>query len=416
MNRVMATTLLFALLAGCASYGQQRTQRAICREASSLSGECKAADFIVLDGDGDGTALAPALAFVEFDQNGMPYDPASIDDVIGKIAATAAQPPQRLLLVVFIHGWNHNAAQSDGNVIAFKAFLRQLQAQEQVLAVGKRRAVVGVYLGWQAKASDNSLLELLSYRDKKELGMTTGVEGVRGVLARLAALRRAAPESRLVLIGHSFGGGVLFTAVKDRIVAAVGDPQARRQKAYGDLVILLNPAIEAEQFVALHQAVAQTAFAACEPLAMASFTSEADTALSREFPRGMRVFYPQRLAAASADEAALITTAYGLYPAFSRYRLRVLPGATVETALTPAAFTAAARTWGGFRAGTGAFALGGIELASGTALAPQPWVPLLNVRVDKALIQEHNAIWDPKFAYFIRGLVGMEFAKGDACR
>ncbi|MCC4597919.1 alpha/beta hydrolase [Xanthomonas campestris pv. phormiicola] len=414
MNRVVATALLLAFLSGCASYGQQRTQRAICREASSLSSGCKAAEFIVLDGDG--AAPAPALAFVEFDQNGAPYDPASIDDVIGKIAATAAQPPQRLLLVVFIHGWNHNAAQNDGNVIAFKAFLRQLQAQEQVLAVGKRRAVVGVYLGWQAKASDNSLLELLSYRDKKELGLTTGVEGVRGVLARLAELRRAAPESRLVLIGHSFGGGVLFTAVKDRIVAAVGDPQAPRQKAYGDLVILLNPAIEAEQFVALHQAVAQTAFRACEPLAMASFTSDADTALSREFPRGMRLFYPQRLAAASADEAELITTPYGLYPPFSRYRLRVLPGATVETALTPAAFTAAARTWSGFRAGTGAFALGGIELASSATQAPQPWVPLLNVRVDKALIQEHNAIWDPRFAYFIRGLVGMEFAKGDACR
>ncbi|WP_369936908.1 alpha/beta hydrolase [Xanthomonas tesorieronis] len=414
MNRMVATTLVCAFLAGCSSYGQQRTQRTICHEASSLSGECKGAEFIVLDGDG--TAPAPALAFVEFDQNGTPYDPASIDDVIGKIATASAQPPQRQLLVVFIHGWNHNAAQSDGNVIAFKAFLRQLQAQEQVLAVGKRRAVVGVYLGWQAKASDNSLLELLSYRDKKELGLTTGVQGVRGVLERLATLRRAAPESRLVLIGHSFGGGVLFTAVKDRIVAAIADPQAPRQKAYGDLVILLNPAIEAEQFVALHQTVAQTTFPACEPLAMASFTSDADTALSREFPRGMRLFYPQRLAVASADEAERITTPYGLYAPFSHYRLRVLPDATAQTALTPAAFTAAARTWGGFRAGTGAFALGGIALAPNAAPAPQPWVPLLNVRVDKALIQEHNAIWDPRFAYFIRGLVGMEFAKGDACR
>ncbi|WP_185822480.1 hypothetical protein [Xanthomonas sp. GW] len=148
----MATALLFALLAGCASYGQQRTQRASCREVSPLASACKAAEFIVLDGDG--TAPAPALAFVEFDQKGVPYDPASIDDVIDKIAASAAQPPQRLLLVVFIHGWNHNAAQSDGNVIAFKAFLRQLQAQEQgagggQAACGGRRlpGVAGQSLG-----------------------------------------------------------------------------------------------------------------------------------------------------------------------------------------------------------------------------------------------------------------------------
>jgi hypothetical protein len=418
MHRIIATALLLAGLCGCASYGQQRPDRTACHEASSLSPACRSADFIVLDQDRDEAgAPAPALAFVEFDEHGRPYDPAAIDDVMGKIAAFAARPPQRVLMVVFIHGWNHNAAQNDGNVIAFKAFLRQLQAQERTSAVGQRRAVVGVYLGWQAKASGHDLVALLSYRDKKELGLTTGVDGVRGVLARLAAMRRASQHSRLVAIGHSFGGGVLFSAVKDRLAEAVGAAQGGRQPAYADLVVLLNPAIEAEQFVALHAAAARTRFPACTPLALVSFTSEADTALSREFPRGMRLFYAQRIAQAGAGGAALITTPYGLYPDFSRYRLRPLPGAAAPTALTPEAFSAAVRTWGRFRAGPGAFALGGLELAATAASPPPaPWVPLLNVRVDGSLIQDHNAIWDPRFAYFVRGLVSMEFARGDACR
>lgn len=402
-------TGLLLLLAGCGGI-QQRTSTSVCDEPESAASldACSHSAFINLTARD--ASVSPAIAFVEYDENGVEYDRNAIASVLGTIRAVQSKENRSLLMVVFIHGWNHNAAQTDGNVASFKTFLRNLQREELNLAVGQPRKVVGIYVGWQGKASAFQLQELLSYRRGKELGLETG-KSVTPVLRELSAIRRADRNSRLAVVGHSFGAGVLYSAVSDDVLASIRKDDGGPGRLFGDLVVLVNPAVEAALFVPLQEAMKRP-FPACTKLAMVSFTSEADTALSTWFPRGMRFFYADRISGDASD--ALLTTPYGLYRDFSGYALR---GTPAETVLTKEAFNRAVPTWHAFRDGRSSFDLGGVVLGRKDGRAgDDAWRPALNVLVDKALIQEHNEIWDPKFTYFLRGMIGMEFARLRECR
>jgi hypothetical protein len=351
---------------------------------------------------------------MEFNIEGVPFDKTNIDNVLARIESLSAENYKNLLMVAFIHGWHHNAAQTDRNVIEFKKFLLELQREEHSLAVGTPRSVVGIYLGWQGRASENVLVNLLSYRDKKELGLSTGEKSVVHVIERLSKIRASNGNNRLILVGHSFGGGVLYSAVRKELLDNLKSSNPINTKLIGDLVVLLNPAVEAKRFVDVHKLL-KDRFEECTPLLMVSFTSEADTALSDEFPRGMHLFYGDQLKGDPSD--VLLTTAYGRYQEFSNYQLMLGPDAVVESNLSKSVFNSAVSTWASFRDGSTPFKLGAITLKGKKGGVHQGhWVPVMNVMVDRTLIAEHNEIWDPKFTYFLRGLVGMEFAKARRCR
>jgi len=398
-------------VAGCGNV-QQRPDSSACSELSATSATCSKSSYITLESEGQ--SEHPTIAFIEFNDDGLPFDITDRDTVIGNISALSSQSDRSLLMVTFIHGWHHNAAQTDRNVIEFKSFLRSLQKEEQNLAVGTPRSVVGIYIGWQGKASESSkLANLLSYRKKKELGLETGRKSVIQVVQKLQTIRESDHNSRLVLVGHSFGGGVLYSAIKEALLEKLGDSSSRNIDLFGDLVILMNPAVEAQQFEVVHSALNKR-FPECTPISMVSFTSEADTALSDEFPRGMRLFYRERLKGNAHD--ALITTAYGRYTEFSNYELRIDPGTDVESTLSRRVFNAAVPSWRRFRMAQSSFDLGGIELFRRVNDSePTAWQPVLNVLVDKSLIGGHNEIWNPEFLYFLRALIGMEFAKLRQC-
>lgn len=413
MNMKPYLILIAFFLVGCLTIQQQqRPDSKLCSEKFVTESKCSSSSFISLDVDGG--AEKPILAFIEFNNEGVPFDQENIDKCLGKIASLSDDSDKNLLMVAFIHGWHHNAAQTDTNVIQFKNFLLALQREEQSLRVGTKRSVVGIYLGWQGKKSENELVNLLSYRDKKELGLSTGKKSVAKVLERLSEIRASNKNNRLILVGHSFGGGVLYSAIRKELLDNLNNPIPRSTKLFGDLVVLLNPAVEAGRFVDVHEHL-NNHFDACTPLAMVSFTSESDTALSKEFPKGMRLFYRDQLRGGASDE--LLTNAYGNYSDFSKYHLTLDPGAVVEDTLTKPVFNTAALSWASFRDGNTPFTLGPIVLKKKESSVQQnQWEPVLNVLVDKTLIAEHNDIWDPKFTYFLRGLVGMEFAKALRCR
>ncbi len=414
MKNLVVLTFIVSMLVGCAA--QFRPEKSTCVEDSPNSALCGRASFIELKQPSQ--SARAKIGFIEFTDSGKPYDPSVVDNVIEKIEAASRTSKKNLLMVVFIHGWNHNAEQTDRNVMEFKRFLSDLQTDETKISVGRERDVIGIYMGWQAKATDSRIVQLLSYRAKKDLGLETGLVGVRDVLERLASLRAGNQNNRLVLIGHSFGGGVLYSAVEGKLIAELSDSDVVHQKAYGDLVILMNPAIEAARFVELQRIASSKIFLKCSSLAMASFTSEADTALSEDFPIGMRLFYADQLA--SSTEPELLTTPYGRYSKFSHYRLSISKSIPLEASLSNESFAKALPTWENFRQAKGAFQIGPIMLKETDSSIAESrkfaGFPILNTLVSGELIPQHNEIWDPRFAYFVRGLVGMEFAKARQCR
>src|SRR4030095_11050731 len=101
------------------------------------------------------------LHFVEFadqgwtypDQALMVHDPTDQSSqqlrlVIERLKAAEQKQPVRVF--VFIHGWKHNAAFDDENVVNFRNFLKEAAEYEDVAQSGNR--VIGVYGAWRGKS------------------------------------------------------------------------------------------------------------------------------------------------------------------------------------------------------------------------------------------------------------------------
>ena len=95
------------------------------------------------------------LFFDEFTDQGLQYPKdiypiagAQIDDTLAGLKDIAADPRYKgISIVVFVHGWKHNAKYDDSNVQAFRALLQSTAALEE--ARGSRYRVVGIYVGWR---------------------------------------------------------------------------------------------------------------------------------------------------------------------------------------------------------------------------------------------------------------------------
>lgn len=66
------------------------------------------------------------LAVVEFDDQGRCYDRGQMDGVAKRLDALApenASQGQDVVLIAFVHGWQHDARSDDDNLSAFRALL-----------------------------------------------------------------------------------------------------------------------------------------------------------------------------------------------------------------------------------------------------------------------------------------------------
>src|SRR5262249_44131733 len=157
------------------------------------------------------------------------------------------------------HGWRHNADLCDRNVGAFRELLRKIYLDElQIIeATGLRRRprpVVGVYVGWRGLSKKMWPFEQLSFVSRKNTAIRVGSGDMMGLLTRLERLRGElnAPgrdPSRLLIIGHSLGGTVVYTTLanvlKNRLAEAWPgvDPatgKSRMIRGFGDLIMLVN--------------------------------------------------------------------------------------------------------------------------------------------------------------------------------
>ena len=113
------------------------------------------------------------LFFTEFDDQGLQYPkdlyPAAgtqIDDTLSGLKDIAANPDYKgISILVFVHGWKHNAKHDDGNVRSFRALLQSAAALEEARHSGYR--VVGVYVGWRGLSIKSEPLANISFWTRK---------------------------------------------------------------------------------------------------------------------------------------------------------------------------------------------------------------------------------------------------------
>jgi len=273
---------------------------AVCRP--STPGDCSAAVLEERD--------EYLLGFVEFDDLGWAWDRGQQELLLSRLEAETAE--RDALIVVFAHGWKHDARTCDTNVTCFRETLKQLYLTEMALVDKSTtpRRIIGIYLGWRGRSANGPVSKQLSFYGRKGTAHKVGSGAVTEFLVRLKEIRnqrhqtvaqsmtdlypdltadeRPSSPTRLVFVGHSFGGALMYSATSQLLVerlalaAAYGDAA----RGFGDMVVLVNPAFEAARYEPLHEAVRHGAYPDDQRPILAIITSQGDSATGKAFPLG----------------------------------------------------------------------------------------------------------------------------------
>ena len=150
------------------------------------------------------------LGFVELDDMGALFEAGELQAVLKTIEqanALAGQSPDAAPMVVcFVHGWNHNASETDSNVAGFKEVLERLWGQ-----YGRRRKVIGVYVGWRGLRVKRSwpLAMQFSFFDREAAAVRIPGASLASAFAEIALRAHENRFAQVVFIGHSFGALLL---------------------------------------------------------------------------------------------------------------------------------------------------------------------------------------------------------------
>lgn len=290
------------------------------------------------------------LFFVEFDDQGWlhPKEESGSGDANGQLDTVMdalqglAKDHEGISLVVFVHGWKHNASWDDENVANFRTSLlaaSQVEASnEQELGI-KARRVIGVYVAWRGKslALPEPLISL-SFWDRKFTAQHVAQGSARELFSRLRGFQRdqnsrdptchtgtSRCKVRMLMIGHSFGALILYTAISEALVdslAADEDSGADEGpiQPFGDMVILINPAFEASRYENLYRIATGRPYRRYQSPILVSVTSSADWATGLAFPLG-RFFNTMFEHAASKPEDTANNNTIGHIPRYLTHRL-----------------------------------------------------------------------------------------------
>jgi len=420
-------------LVGCTPLVQYRTNYTPCVSAD-LAHDC--ADRAIQEYR-PATAGAPGylLNIVEFDDQGQLFDRGQLNAVLGQISQQIAASD--FLAVVFVHGWKHNAREGDDNLNNFRNVLQRLSETEEALSSAQQvpaRRIIGIYLGWRGLSLSVPGLDNLTFWDRKNTAQKVGHGEVTEVLSRLELIRRtkAAEQpnvpsrSRLVVVGHSFGGAVVFTAVgqilASRFLATNGPVGVSSDvQGFGDLVVLINPAFEALLYSPLSDVSNERAtyFKSQLPV-LAVLTSVKDSATGFWFPAGRWFstwFEKERIetrdnpishARESINERRANMKSVGH---FDGYKTHYLSASAKADAAAVARLSAherartvlgAGQSWEDDQPGSTIDFPGSVLTRTSNSAGRNPY---LNVWVDGALIPSHDAIWDPRIESFIGHLI-----------
>ena len=286
------------LFTACTSNKPYRTSLTPCDTKSGA--DCRSAVIEVADDY--------KLGFVEFDDQGWFWNTNQLAAVRQMIRTEAGldEPAKAegIVIVLFVHGWKNNAAYDNKNVQMVRSTLSDLnQAEKAESSIQQRKArrVVGVYGGWRGLSARLEPFKELSFYERKNTAHKIGYGAVTELLIRLDGLQAesnrrisaGAPKSELIIVGHSFGGALVYSAISqvvtERFVASIVERQ-QRMKPVGDLVILLNPAFEASRYDPVNELAASVGrYPETQRPVLAVFTSKADWATKYFFPLG-RIF------------------------------------------------------------------------------------------------------------------------------
>jgi hypothetical protein len=113
--------------------------------------------------------------------------------------------------------------------------------------VGSERPVIGIFVGWRGLSIYGAWLTNLTFWNRKTAALRVALGSVRDLFGRLRQFRqRRDKDSTLVVVGHSFGGLIVYSALVQSLVElALFSEIDHIEPSFANLVLLVNPAFEA---------------------------------------------------------------------------------------------------------------------------------------------------------------------------
>lgn len=323
-SRIMGLMLLAGLLAGCEGLHPYRTAQPQSGLICDPSPEYRVTEAC-------GTQIQEHskdydLFFTEFTDQGLQYPTEQeewkaagnqINYTLSGLKEISSTPGvEGVSVVVFVHGWKHNASADDGNVRSFRALLQSAALLERARRSNYR--VVGIYVGWRGLSIRGEPLSNLSFWTRKATALRVAQGSPRELFNRLRSFKCAQnraqdagggrtgspgactevagngphkPKVRMLMIGHSFGGWILYNAVAGSLIESLthasdtNEPNSVTMR-FADMVVLLNPAFEASRYTPLHRVATTTDYRRYQPPILVSVTTAADWATGTAFPAG----------------------------------------------------------------------------------------------------------------------------------
>jgi hypothetical protein len=244
------------------------------------------------------------LTFIEFTERGNLFDRTKLNKVLKHIETEKEENKNGIMLLVYIHGWKHNASNaSNGDVRKFRRLLKIVN-NNQI----NDKKVIGVYIGWRGLTLNIEPFKTLTYWGRKNVARQVGNGGVSEVLLRLEKIvknKTKLNKNIFVIAGHSFGAAVISAAMKDILISKVVNIEkvdkcntvsnykkdckdgCYKTESFGDGIILLNPAIEANEFVQIKELITEKkCYTREQPKLMHILSSDSDKATKGFFKPG----------------------------------------------------------------------------------------------------------------------------------
>jgi hypothetical protein len=181
------------------------------------------------------------LGHVEFDDQGELISTRQLNQVTEKIRSESTEP---MLLLVYIHGWNHNAS---GKWITGNSDLVDFRETLDKLAKVTRRKTMGVFVSWRGRTYAPLPVGVDYFHRHAAARRVGGVSGTEVLYELGMTARKANRGNRVLMVGHSLGGAVLESAMAEAVAAQVATAKAKgetlkRTDFPADLAISLNSA------------------------------------------------------------------------------------------------------------------------------------------------------------------------------
>ena len=356
------------------------------------------------------------LAFAEYSERGNAFNRNHVAQVLDKIEAVADASSDGVILVTFIHGWKHDAHPNDSNLESFRHALQRAATEVPVIAGGSRR-LIGLFIGWRGASSRFEGIDTVSFWDRKAVAEEVGSGSVTELLLNLDQIDYLNPNNVLVVVGHSFGGAITVSALTDVLMQRI--VQVRESHEYqnggrppirgvGDLILILNPAIEANQALLLVEAARGHHYSEFQSPLFVSLSTDADWATHYTFPLGQviglvnwrqtdleRDYYYDRETGEELvmKEEHLDTTTVGNFAPFLTHRLKYDSQTVIQ--MQPCA-----------QEGVSCVPMGLTSLGGHPAIKQIPEnYPLYFIKTDDSVMAGHSDIFNPVVTSFVISLL-----------